>query len=156
MNYRTNLAATAAAVLIAAGAAGIAMADQGRHQGYHGGTGMMRSLADRYDANKDGSISQDEIDGNRTRWHGEFDNDKDGALALQEFQSLWLKARNEAMVREFQEFDRDGDGKVTLDEYKAPMATTVADRDRNGDGVLSPLDRRHGRQAPETEEKKAN
>ena len=45
------------------------------------------------------------------------------------------------MVREFQEFDRDGNAQVTLEEYKAPLAQTVAEMDRNNDGVLSKDDR---------------
>ena len=69
----------------------------------------------------DGALSQEEIDANRTQWHGEFDADKSGDLTITEFEALWLKARREMMVREYQEFDRDGDGKLTLDEYKAPL-----------------------------------
>ena len=82
-----------------------------------------------------------QIDQNRTSWHGEFDGDKNASLSLDEFKALWLKARNAEMVREFQFFDGDGNGQVTLDEYKQPMASMVANRDRNGDGVLSREDR---------------
>jgi hypothetical protein len=116
-----------------------AAADRG-HRWHHGG-GMM-GLAERYDANQDGKISQEEIDGNRTRWHGEFDTDKNGTLSLDEFEKLWLKARREQMVREFQHFDRDGNAAVTLKEYRRPMADIVRNMDRNGDGVLSRDDRR--------------
>jgi Ca2+-binding EF-hand superfamily protein len=119
-------------------AAGFANADRG--SGWrHGG---MANLTERYDANQDGKISQDEINANRTQWHAEFDKDKSGDLSLAEFEQLWLKARREQLVREYQEFDRDGDGKVTTDEYRSPMANTVANMDRNGDGVLSQEDRR--------------
>ena len=159
MTRGKKIAAAGAAVIALVGAAGIAVAQQGWQRGGHHGRMMMPNLAERYDANKDGKISQEAIDTNRTSWHGEFDGNKDGGLALQEFQQLWLKARNQAMVREFQRFDRDGDGKVTLDEYRAPMATTVADMDRNGDGVLSRDDKRY-RMRPdrqgEGEEPKAN
>lgn len=155
MNYRIKLTIVAVSITAMAGVAGMAAAGQGRHKGHHRGH-MMKTMAERYDANKDGSLSQEEIDTNRTQWHGEFDGDKDGGLALQEFQALWLKARNVEMVREFQRFDRDGDGKVTLDEYKAPMASTVADMDRNGDGMLSRDDRRRGQRGRDAEEKKAN
>ncbi|NJM28949.1 MAG: hypothetical protein HC855_01345 [Rhizobiales bacterium] len=101
----------------------------------------MQMMTERYDGNKDGKLSQEEIDTNRTSWHGEFDGDKNATLSLQEFQGLWLKARNEEMVREFQRFDRDGNGQVTLDEYKQPLSGMVARMDRNGDGVLTPDDR---------------
>jgi hypothetical protein len=118
--------------------AGLANADRG-HGWRHGGAA---NLTERYDANQDGRVSQDEINANRTQWHGDFDRDKSGDLSLAEFEQLWLKARRDQMVREYQDFDRDGDGKVTADEYRSPMANTVANMDRNGDGVLSQEDRR--------------
>ena len=91
---------------------------------------MGRQLMERYDANKDGKVTQAEIDQNRQQWLAEFDADKNGTLSLDEFKQLWLKSRNEMMVREFQFFDRDGNGQVTIEEYKGPMAGIVADRDQ--------------------------
>jgi Ca2+-binding EF-hand superfamily protein len=117
-----------------------AEADRMRH-----GYGTYSGLAERYDANGDGKISQEEITANRQQWYSEFDTDKSSDLSIAEFEKLWLKARREQMVREFQHFDRDGDGKVTLEEYQRPMANTVANMDRNGDGVLSDEDRRRYR-----------
>jgi hypothetical protein len=147
MQRRTKIALFAVGTLVSAGAiASLAVADQGRKWGRHGhGMHNMQMMAERYDANKDGKLSQEEIDTNRTSWHGEFDADKNATLSLQEFQGLWLKARNEEMVREFQRFDRDGNGQVTLDEYKQPLANMVARMDHNGDGVLSPDDRKRMR-----------
>jgi Ca2+-binding EF-hand superfamily protein len=107
----------------------------------HGGGMMGREMMERYDADKDGKITQAEIDKNRADWLAEFDADKNGTLSLDEFRNLWQKARNEQMVREFQFFDRDGSGQVTLDEYKGPLADIVKERDRNGDGALSRDDR---------------
>jgi hypothetical protein len=143
MQKRTKIALLAVGALAAAGGiAGVAIADQGWKKGHRGhGMHNMAMMAERYDGNKDGKLSQKEIDTNRTAWHGEFDADKNATLSLQEFQGLWLKARNEEMVREFQRFDRDGNGQMTLDEYKQPLADMVARMDRNGDGVLSPEDR---------------
>ena len=133
------LAAGAVGLLAAGGVAGLASADMGGHQ--MGGGMMGVQMMERYDANKDSKISQQEIDQNRTSWHSEFDGDKNASLSIDEFQNLWLKARREQMVREFQEFDRDGNGQLTLDEYNQPMAGMVANRDRNGDGFLSREDR---------------
>ncbi len=146
------LIATGLAALTSLGlVAGDLVADQsghrsGHYRGHQGMSERIREFAGRYDANKDGKISQQEIDQNRTAWHLEFDIDKDLGLTLQEFERLWLKARHVEMVRDFQLFDRDGDGKVTVEEYKRPLAEIVERRDRNGDGVLSKED--HPRRGP--------
>jgi hypothetical protein len=102
-------------------------------------------LAERYDANKDGKVSQEEIDTNRGKWVADFDVDKSNSLALTEFQNLWLKANNQRMVRDFQRLDKDGNGQVTLDEYKEPMARIVASLDQNKDGAVSTDEMHRGR-----------
>ena len=136
MQKYTKIALIALASLVAVG--GVAVAQKGWQHGFRGHGPMgFEQMSERYDTNKDGKISQEEIDANRTSWLGEFDGDKSGALALTEFQNLWLKARNEQMVREFQQFDRDGNGQVTLDEYKLPLSKIVAEMDRDKDNALS-------------------
>jgi hypothetical protein len=150
MQRRTKLfiALGAAGILGLSAAADVAFAERGRgHHGYrgHGHQGMMtqriRIFMERYDANNDGRITQEEIDANRSQWHGEFDANDDGQLSLQEFQALWLRARFEQMVREFQRFDRNGDAQVTLEEYQGPLTDLVERLDRNGDAALSRDDR---------------
>lgn len=133
----------------------------GYHGGGHGGGGYgrghrrggkghgmrhrARHMMDRYDANNDKKVTQEEINTNREAWHKEFDANNDGKLSLDEFKQLWLKARARRIVREFQRFDRDGDAGVTQGEYLKPMADLIEMRDRNGDGALSREDmrRRH-------------
>jgi hypothetical protein len=93
MQKNTKIALAALAGLIAIG--GVAVANQGWRHGFRGhGPMEFSQLAERYDANKDGKISQEEIDTNRANWLAEFDGDKSGTLALAEFQTLWLKAHN--------------------------------------------------------------
>ena len=155
MRKRTKLllGAGAAAMLALGGLAGLAQADMeggmgggncGMGMGHSGGHGpgmMGQQLMERYDANKDGKVTQAEIDQNRQQSLVEFDANKDGTLSLEEFKQLWMKNRNEMMVREFQFFDRDGNAQVTIEEYKGPMADMVATRDRNNDGSLGADDR---------------
>jgi|SRR5690348_14251927 Ca2+-binding EF-hand superfamily protein len=135
--------AALAGMAMAAGDPALADSEGGcaHRRGGGGISGKIREFVERYDADKDGRISQQEIDQNRAAWIAEFDTDKDVALTLQEFERLWLKARHLQMVRAFQMFDRDGDGKVTLEEYQRPLAEMVEQHDRNGDGVLSKEDR---------------
>ena len=136
MRNRTKifLGIGAATMLALGGLAGLAQADMdgGMHGGGqcgmgHGGghgPGMMgRQMMERYDANKDGKLTQAEIDQNRQQWLADADANKDGTLSLDEFKVLWLKARNEMMVREFQFFDRDGNGQVTIENTRARWPT---------------------------------
>jgi Ca2+-binding EF-hand superfamily protein len=161
MQKYTKIALIAAASLVVIG--GVAVANQGWKHGFrgHGPMGGFAEMTERYDANKDGKISQEEIDANRTSWLTEFDGDKSGSLALGEFQNLWLKARNQQMVREFQQFDRDGNGQVTLDEYKLPLSKIVAEMDQDKDNALTDDElsprrhwgmKRHGEMGPGQEE----
>ncbi len=142
------IGAGAVGLIALGGLAGLANADRGG--GMMGGMGHGHhgmQMMERYDADKDGKLSQQEIDTNRASWLAEFEADKNATLSLDEFKALWMKARNEEMVREFQSFDRDGNAQVTLDEYKQPLASLVSDMDQNGDGVLSKDDhqQRHGK-----------
>jgi Ca2+-binding EF-hand superfamily protein len=175
------LAIAAAGLLGTAGVMGAANAEQGwakHHRGGEHGMGMgghmdgsmgigrrhgrhkmMKHFAKRYDTNKDGKISQEEIDTNRTERLGKNDANGDGKLSLQEFEGLWMETYHKMMVRSFQGFDSNGDAQVTLDEYKEPLANIVERRDRNGDGVLSKEDRprrgkRHHRKGEGRDKKK--
>ena len=114
----------------------------GMHGGGHGMRHRARHMMERYDADKDGKLTQDEINSNREAWLKEFDANNDGKLSLDEFKQLYLKARAERIVREFQHFDRDGDAGVTLEEYQRPLADLVERMDRNNDGALSKDDMR--------------
>ncbi len=152
MQKKSKIALGAAAVAGIAAIIGLtqfAQADRGgwgMGMGRHGGGhGMMMNMAERYDANKDGAISQEEIDTNRTATFGEFDADKNAGLTLKEFEALWLKARNQMMVREFQRFDANGDGNLTIEEYQSPLKDMVARMDQNGDKLLNLDDHRQMR-----------
>ena len=120
---------------------------RGHRRGWkgHGKRHRIRRMMERYDANNDRKITQQEINTNREAWHKEFDANKDGKLSLDEFKQLFLKARAQRIVRQFQRFDRDGDAGLTQEEYLRPLADLVEMRDRNGDGALSRADmkRRH-------------
>jgi len=120
----------------------------------HTGMGPRAGMAfiEQYDTNKDGSLTQAEIDQARKDRLTKFDANKDGKLDLKEFEALWLDHTRQQMVRSFQHLDSDGDAIVTSDEYAKPFHRMVDRADRNNDGKLNKDDARHGRRdaAPST------
>lgn len=118
---------------------------KGRHGGksHHGrGHHRMKYVMEHFDTNGDSKLTQEEIDSAIKAKLDSADSDKDGALTLDEFQTVWLEMMRKRMVRRFQHLDEDGDAKVTLTEAQKPFAKIVERRDRNGDGVLDKEDRR--------------
>ena len=108
--------------------------DMGR--GGPGGAGGF-AMMEQFDLNKDGNLTQAEIDQARKDKLAKFDANKDGKLSLKEFEALWLETTREQMVRSFQRLDADGDATVTLDEYSKPYQRMVQMRDRNEDGQIN-------------------
>ncbi len=152
------LAAGAVGLVGAAGVAGVAVTDshasmhgkkhhyggKARHHG-HRGHGYER-LMERFDTNKDGKLTQSELDDARKALLAKYDTNKDGKLSLQEFEPLWLEVMKRRMVRGFQRLDIDGDAGVTEEEFLRPFKNTVEKMDRNDDGVLDKQDRGRNRQ----------
>ena len=123
----------------------------GRHGGRRDGGGMLRGLQ-AFDANSDGAITQAEIDQFRQGQITRFDADGNGTLSVEEYQALWLEQMRERMVDAFQEHDDDGNGQVTAEEFNERYAGLVERLDRNGDGQLSPDDRRRGNRRAQPEQ----
>jgi hypothetical protein len=159
MNRTTKivLATGIAAVLGAAAVAGVATARDAHHnwrgERHHGdmrgmGPGGGMAMLEQFDANKDGNLTQAEIDQVRRERFAKFDANKDGKLSLQEFEPLWLEFTRQQMVRSFQRLDPDGDAGVTQDEYLKPMSNFVKRADHNNDGQLNQQDRRRRSDTP--------
>ena len=158
MRTRTKtLIGIGAAVAIGAIAiAGVSYAGN-RHGGFggHPGHGMhllkgplglaAMEMLDSIDADSDGKLTQAEIDKVRNDRHAAHDGDGDGNLGLDEFAGLWRETTHPLTVRVFQMLDTDGDAVITRAEYDRPLAGIVERLDRNGDGALSPDDRRRHR-----------
>ena len=92
--------------------------------------------------NKDGSLTQEEIDTYRAAQVANADANGDGNISLAEFETIWLTQTNQKMIRTFQRLDSDADGSITKAEQDEPFANIVERMDRNGDGVLNRDDRR--------------
>ncbi|MHA3913487.1 EF-hand domain-containing protein [Halovulum sp. GXIMD14793] len=133
-------------VLVAAALAtgGIALAKD-RHRDGHNGRGHARidQMIEAFDLNKDGVLTQEEIDTARAQRLQQFDTNSDGNLSLEEYQALWLDAMHERMVDQFQRHDDDGNGLVTAEEFGEMQAKMVARMDRNDDGQIDANDMRH-------------
>ena len=133
---RTILTGAAVAGGTALVAVGLAHAQGHGGWGPRHGRGMI-VLIEQFDLDKDGKLTQAEIDQARKDQFAKYDTDQNGTLSLQEYQSLWLDAMRRAMVRQFQANDTDGDAAITVTEFTARFDDLVADFDRNGDGVLT-------------------
>ncbi len=95
--------------------------------------GMIR-LFNEHDVNKDGAVTQAEVDDVRKAKVDKYDRDKDGSLSLSEFEALWLEQMRSVMVDGFQRLDDDGSGKITVEEFAAPFSNIIDRHDDDDDG----------------------
>lgn len=116
-----------------------------RRGGGHGGKWVAR-LMERYDTNGDGKITRAEFDDIRTTLFGNADADGSTSVSLEEFATVWQDMNQERIVRGFQRYDTNGDLTITSEEYTEGNIDFVKKHDRNGDGVVTKADRRHGKQ----------
>ena len=90
------------------------------------GGGMMsgmNSYAMRmFDADKDGTLTPEEMTAGMQAEIKTYDTDTSGSLSLAEFEAMHAAHTRTMMVRAFQMHDEDGDGQVT----EAEMATMAA------------------------------
>ena len=83
----------------------------------------MNSYAMRtFDANKDGTLTPEEMTAGMQAEIKTYDTDASGSLSLAEFEAMHAAHTRTMMVRAFQMHDEDGDGQVTESE----MATMAA------------------------------
>ena len=83
----------------------------------------MNSYAMRtFDANKDGTLTPEEMTAGMQAEVKTYDTDTSGTLSLAEFEAMHAAHTRTMMVRAFQMHDEDGDGQVT----EAEIATMAA------------------------------
>ena len=135
---------TLIAIGVAAAVGGTSLAAVGHGKSHYALFALQ--IFDSIDADRDGKLSQAEIDQVRNDRHATHDANGDGSLSLEEFTGLWQETMRPITVRAFQKLDTDGDAIVTRAEYDRPFDGIVERLDRDGDGGLSMRDRWHGRQ----------
>ena len=144
---RTTKIVAASAALLTVGAVALAGTSYAQRAV---GNGAMRMgfaamgaepLLREIDADRDGKITQGEIDAVVNARFARFDADANGRLSLTEFEALWADITRPVAVRAFQFLDPDGDAGLAKAEIDERFGRLVQRFDRNGDGVLSPEDR---------------
>ncbi len=144
---KTTLALLAATVAATALTASYAVsAREGGHWGggdkafgWHMGGGKRGGhMFKRFDTNKDGSISQEEVDAETASLFTAADADKNGIVGLEEFKAQFVVQSEPMRIRAFQRLDRNGDGTVTKEEFDGLSEKIFSRMDRDGDGILEP------------------
>jgi EF hand len=101
---------------------------------------FMQIIMTEVDADKNGSVTQNEIDNFRAGKVTSTDTSKDGLISLEEFGVAYNELMRKRMVDAFQNLDDDGNGSITTAELNARFGAIVTRLDRNGDGVLNNAD----------------
>ncbi len=100
---------------------------------------------ERFDVDKDGSVTRTEATGRISDDVAKFDQNGNTSLSLEEFEGLWMERNRERMIRGFQRLDRDGDGQVTVEEASAPVDRMFKHLDKNDDGTVTAEEAKKGR-----------
>ena len=100
-----------------------------------GDRGMKRAF-ERYDVNKDGVITQEEVEAVIVERFNNYAGE-DGVITLDDFRAAWVENSRNPMVRAFQRLDRDGDGAVTAEEFNTASDRMFNRLDRDGNGELT-------------------
>jgi Ca2+-binding EF-hand superfamily protein len=116
-----------------------AMGPDGGHGG-HWGRWMFQEM----DANKDGKVTQAEIEAFEAARAAEIDANHDGKITADEIRAFREKERAKREAAELARMDTNGDGSVSVQEYEAAQTWRLARMDRNGDGTIDEQDMRGG------------
>jgi len=135
---------TAAALLLTIALAVPAYAEEGG--GRDGGKGGKRKrphagkLFEKFDKNKDGSLTSDEVPEKAWARISKADADGDGAVTKAELREAFKKHRGKKGKRGgklFEKFDKNGDGALTSDEVPEKAWTKISKADADGDGAVT-------------------
>ncbi len=153
MHKKYTLMALAGAAVLAAGVGEIAYADRGGLMGQGAGDmGMMgMPMFDAIDADKNGALTEAEVDTYRAAQMTRADANADGKLDAAELVAMQEQARAEMMTeratRMITRFDTDADGLLSAAELAAgPRMQTIFERmDANSDGSVTAAEAEAGR-----------
>ena len=132
-------------ILIGAGALAIAATGVAYARGPMGCGGpgmgpgrMMQGMFDRFDADKNGVVTLEEVLKTADARFDQVDADKSGTVDKAEIDAFFAKfAPPQAAAHFLAKHDLDGDGKVAKAEFESPMKKRFALFDRNDDGKVT-------------------
>ena len=130
------VALTAGGVAYARGPMGCGGPGMGMGMGRGGA--MMERMFDRFDADKNGVVTLEEVVKSADARFDQVDTDKSGTVDKAEAEAFFAKfAPPQAAAHFLARHDLDGDGKVTRAEFETPMKKRFALFDRNDDGKVT-------------------
>mgnify|MGYP001036911930 CR=1 FL=1 len=105
-----------------------------------GGEGRLHPMFEVMDANKDGTVTRDEIAGHNAARAGEIDAEKGRKITASELEA-WHdaereKARNARMERALAQMDANGDGAVSVGELEVARPWLLTRLDPDGDDKI--------------------
>ncbi|MCA1298422.1 EF-hand domain-containing protein [Stappia indica] len=113
---------------------------KGMGSGHHGmgmgrgHQGMAQWFVVRFDTDKDGRVTQAEIDATLVDMFAKADADSSGGVSLEEFKKAYAAEFANRKVRSFQRHDVDGDGKLTKAEFDRRMNRMMDRMEKRGGG----------------------
>jgi Ca2+-binding EF-hand superfamily protein len=105
----------------------------------------VQHMLERFDTNKDGQITREEVEAARKAHFASFDTDKDGALSQGEFRSMMAERLDEMAKRGFERMDSNKNGKIEPGEQRHSPARRIGRLDGNWDGVVTAEELREAR-----------
>lgn len=109
----------------------------GKHGGRDKMMARMTKLFEDHDVNKDGAVTQDEVDMVRKRALAKFDTDKNGTLSKAEYQNYWADLMEARVTRGFERLDDDDNGQISTDEFIKPLSGIIKRHDEDNDGAVN-------------------
>jgi len=98
---------------------------------------------DHFDADKDGKVTQAEIDKVKSDLFSKFDSDGNGLLSQDEYMALRMDRMKERMNNRFTHQDKNGDGAISQEEFMTMSNRMMARLDENGDNVIDADELKH-------------